>query len=317
MSLTIRAAALLAAALVLGLPGVARAAAPTSPIKPLSSVAPVRAGFLDVRCAPETPDGTCPAADEHWHSGADVVVNRDACSVQAPVGGCRRVYAMRSGTVFVRYGRAATYCGAVRAGLVGYGHVMPRVHVGQRLRAGQFLGWSCRAQEHVHISNFAQAPCHTGGLGNPAWPQCLDEDPLRLGGGTLYDPADTLGPTIQPVLEDGYVDADIDDARDPGWLIGPYAHLYNALPPARVDVNGVTLIDAAWKADGHGMVPVTTVYAPEASRNAKAGICALLPSTDACAGSYTFRLAPANPGVPVVVQAWDSAGNETTITVTP
>jgi hypothetical protein len=273
----------------------------TWPITRTGLQQPIRAGFLDLRAT---------ATGLVWHSGVDIVVQSDQCYPTAPAGGCRKVYAVTKGHVWKRYGKSDGFCGMLRIGHFGYGHIMSRVRHGAAIRVGQFIGWSCRAEWHVHVSEFAVEPCKTGALDDQSWPVCDRIDPLRRGA-ALSDPGDVTGPTITPIFEDGYLDANIEDARAPGWLVGAYARLYNDLPPARVDVNGVTLVSTSM----NPMPPVAAVMAPEAYRNVAAPLCGADAAEASCAGESIFRLGQFASGDSVTVDAWDSAGNRTTTVV--
>lgn len=276
----------------------AHAARIVSPLNPITTPPPVRAGFLDTRPG--------------WHSGADVVVNETKCSSRAPARGCRRVYAMTTGRAWWT-ARGPGGCGLVRVGSYGYGHVRVTVRRGQRVTAGQQIGWSCRGVWHVHVGEFRSHPCYTPGQGDPSWPACGRYDPLRAGD-VFADPTDHTGPVVKSwAIVDGYLDARIEDARDPGFLIGSLARLYNDLAPSRVDVNGHTLIDASvWPM----MAPPSRVYAPEAYRNIPAPVCGASPGRASCAGQYVFRLGTFAPGDVVTVDAWDPAGNRSTTPIT-
>jgi hypothetical protein len=265
----------------------APAAAASWPLAPIDQQHPIRAGFLDVREL----NGVF-----GFHKGADVVVDETVCSPIAPPNGCRYVFAMTGHHVWARTG-SSSRCGLVRVGRYGYGHVIPRVRRGQRIRPGQFIGWTCRGLWHVHISESLSVPC---GRDRPQG-LCHFLDPLRAGA-RLANPDDTTGPVFKSVaFVNGYVDARIED---PGWTGN---RLYNDLPPARIDVNGRTLIDdVLWP-----LPAVAAVYAPEAYRNMRANLCGAArdPALLTCEGQYIFRLGAFASGEVVSVTAWDSAGN--------
>ena len=114
------------------------------PVRPLDRQHPIRGAFLDPR-----PD---PAVGAVYHTGVDIAVRDDRPERGAPEGRTHRVYAIEGGTV--EEATAPGYCGNVRVGHFGYGHVDAVVKVGQRVRAGQHIGWTCRDWWHLHLTEW-------------------------------------------------------------------------------------------------------------------------------------------------------------------
>jgi hypothetical protein len=287
------------------------AAAPAQaywPLVPIRRVHPVRAGFLDYRDDVSTGDVMV------WHKGIDIPFDATRCNPHAPPGGCLKVFAIRSGPVWAVHPERMRRCGDVRIGNYGYGHVLsPQVRVGQRVKAGQFIAWTCASAWHIHISDFAAYPCGpVAGNRSEHAPACTYLDPQRRGA-PLSDPADhtpprLLGWTFDPST--GYLDARIEDVRSPGWMTGPWSRMYNNLPPAQVAVNGVTLVKALWEPGVYEPPPPSLIYTPGTPRNVTASQCGNTPALTSCAGPYWFRLGRFQPGQVVTVDAWDSRGNE-------
>ena len=66
------------------------------------------------------------------------------------MGRTHRVYAIEGGVV--EQATPPGVCGNVRVGHFGYGHVDARVEVGERVRAGQLIGWTCQGWWHLHVT---------------------------------------------------------------------------------------------------------------------------------------------------------------------
>ena len=114
------------------------------PVSPQHQQHPVRGTFLDPR-----PD---PQLGAIYHTGVDVAVRDDRPAAGAPAGRTHRVFAIEGGVV-----AEATQPGVrgnIRIGHFGYGHVDARVKKGDRVRAGQFIGWTTKGSWHVHLTEF-------------------------------------------------------------------------------------------------------------------------------------------------------------------
>jgi hypothetical protein len=273
-------AALAIAAAAFG--GLAAAPAPAAwPVSPIGQQQPVRGGFLDPRWA---------GAKRGWsfHAAIDVAVREDV-PTGAPEGFVRKVYAIAEGTVRRTTVTPTHRCGSVRIGRVQYGHVdLLQVRVGDRVRVGRWIGWSCRGQWHVHIAEFDRQ----GRKLNPFRP-----------GGVLEPHDDAAAPVIREVkVVDGELRAQIEDPQSfTGWF-ELFPRLYDDLPPYRIDLDGVTLR----KFFRVPTAPFEQVYAPETFRNLTAAQC--LATDVSCAGEHWFRLGKATPGKHLL-EAWDASGN--------
>ena len=138
---------------------------------------PVRGTFLDPR-----PDPTFGAI---YHTGVDVAVRDDRPEQGAPAGRTHRVFAIEGGVVDAA--SAPGVRGSVRIGHFGYGHVDARVNRGDRVRAGQFIGWTTKGSWHVHLTS-SSSPLTVDGAANPLRPA-----------GKLKPYADTAPPVIHDV----------------------------------------------------------------------------------------------------------------------
>jgi hypothetical protein len=148
------------------------------PVQPQNQQHPVRATFLDPR-----PD---PDFGAIYHTGVDVAVRDDRPEAGAPPGRTHRVFAIEGGVVEEATARGVR--GNVRIGHFGYGHIDARVSRGDRVRAGQMIGWTTRGSWHVHLTEF-----HFPGDGRR-----LLLNPLRPGG-KLKPFVDTAPPAIHEV----------------------------------------------------------------------------------------------------------------------
>jgi hypothetical protein len=114
------------------------------PVAPQHQQHPVRGTFLDPR-----PD---PALGAIYHTGVDVAVRDDRPEAGHPPERTHRVFAIEGGIVEEATPRGVR--GNVRIGHFGYGHIDARVSRGERVRAGQFIGWTTRGSWHVHLTEF-------------------------------------------------------------------------------------------------------------------------------------------------------------------
>ena len=131
------------------------------PVKPLHRQHPIRGSFLDPRPDPEL--------GAIYHDGIDVAVRDDRPEQDAPAGRTHRVFAIEGGPVFLATPRGAR--GFARVGHFGYGHIDPIVQTGETVAPGQHIGWTCKGDWHVHLSEFVFTS------GRP-----LVVNPLRPGG---------------------------------------------------------------------------------------------------------------------------------------
>ena len=135
------------------------------PINPMHSQHPVRGSFLDPRGKDDT-------GLSGYHFGIDVSVDDAHPESGAPPLLSHRVYAVESGRVGVSANNVARPCldRRIEIGHFAYWHVSPSVRGGQRVRAGQQIGWSCLGVWHVHLSEW-QIYRSTPRLGEPAPPR--------------------------------------------------------------------------------------------------------------------------------------------------
>ena len=121
-----------------------------------------------------------------YHTGVDVAVRDDKPESGAPAGRTHRVFAIEGGVV--EEATAKGVRGNVRIGHFGYGHVDARVKKGDRVKAGQFIGWTTKGSWHVHLTEFFF----------PGDGRRLLINPLRPGG-KLRPYVDTAPPIIHDV----------------------------------------------------------------------------------------------------------------------
>ena len=136
------------------------------PVGPRSVQHPVRGSFLD-------PRGTDDNGLSGYHFGIDINVDDAHPDAGAPPRLSHRVYALESGVVSAPANVGARRCVNRRldAGHFSYWHVSPIVRPGQRIRAGQQIGWTCLGVWHVHLSEWQMFrgkriwvnPLHRGG----------------------------------------------------------------------------------------------------------------------------------------------------------
>ena len=269
------------------------------PLHPIQGPHPVRAGILDLRGAEECGQIGVPLAAEarecHWHGGLDIVTDERTCNPQAPRGRCRRVYAVDAGRIWDR-GRGA--CSHVRIGRFGYGHVDGLRKIGRWIREGQPIGWTCKGNYHVHLTEFAQVRKPAGVRLNPLRP-----------GGPLdnFNDADTEAPLL---LDFRYVAGElwgrIEDPV-PAYRLDGLERFADHLHPYSVSVDGAVVLHAR-RVPPNGLWP-WDVYAPANYRNATARACAAAEEDTSCSGERWWRLGYHDPGATVTVRAVDAAGN--------
>ena len=307
------------------------------PVRPHNRQHPIRGSFLDPRPDPER--------GAIYHDGIDVAVRDDRPERGAPTGRTHRVYAIEGGPVFLATPSGVR--GFVHVGHFGYGHVDAAVLTGEIVTPGQHIGWTCKNDWHVHLSEFV----FTSGGGR------LMVNPLRPGG-KLHPFVDAAAPEIREIRF--YTPA------APAWGRRPNTSVAR-LPPAGERLNRdrlVGLVDVRvrvsdpqtfigwfqelpWLASPHHpfrlavrivAVPSGRVvrrrevfraeqllglsagrhFAPGTEQNLPANGCMRLHSSVRCDGRYWFRLFPLRywdtASLPdgryrLEVRAWDVAGN--------
>lgn len=305
------------------------------PVRPQSRQHPVRASFLDPR-----PD---PVLGAVYHTGVDIAVRDDRPEAGAPPGRTHRVLAIEGG--IVDEASAPGFCGHVRVGHFGYGHVDARVAVGDAVRAGDLLGWTCHGWWHVHLTEF-----HFPGDGSRVL-----LNPLRPGG-KLKPFVDTAAPVIHEVrfhraaepawgrrvtnvaqlphaglrLDKSRLSGVVDvraRVNDPQSFLGWFREVEALKAPHHPYRLGVIVVARASErvvlrrtvfiASGEPPLRAGQHYAPGTKQNLTAKGC-LRRQPMGCAGTYWFRLFQRpywdttrlpNGRYLLVVRAWDAAGN--------
>lgn len=305
------------------------------PVRPHDRQHPIRGSFLDPRPDPEL--------GAIYHDGVDIAVRDDRPESGAPANRTHRVYAIEGGPVSLATPRGAR--GFVRIGHFGYGHIDPVVQAGELVAPGQHIGWTCKDDWHVHLTEFLLT------TGAP-----LRVNPLRPGGKirpyvdtaapairelrfyTLASPAWTRRPTTSvarfPQAGTRLARDDLGDrvdvrvrVSDPQSFIGWFEELpWMAAPhhPFRLAVSVVDLETGrtvrrreAFRAEQVLDQPASRHFAPGTEQNLPASGCMRRHAELRCDGVYWFRLFPLGwdtTQLPdgryrVNVRAWDVAGN--------
>ncbi len=311
------------------------------PVKPRNQQHPIRGSFLDPRADRER--------GAIYHQGVDVAVRDDRPEQGAPPGRTHRVYAIESGPVFSATPSGAR--GTARIGHFVYGHIDPVVNTGELIVAGQHIGWTCKGDWHVHLTE------HVLTSGPP-----LIVNPLRPGG-KLHPYVDTArpvirevrfhrpaspswsrrpttsvaklpqaGPELDPANLSGRVDVRV-RTDDPQSFVGWFRDLpFLAAPhhPFRIAVTIRDLVTGrvvrrreVFRAEQLLDQPASEHYAPGTEQNLPAGGCVRRHAELSCDGIYWFRMFPkywdttrlADGRYSVRVRVWDVAGNLAASTV--
>lgn len=305
------------------------------PVRPHHRQHPIRGSFLDPRPDPEL--------GAVYHDGVDVAVRDDRPERGAPANRTHRVYAIEGGPVSSATPRGSR--GTVRIGHFGYGHIDPVVQAGDIVAPGQHIGWTCKDDWHLHLTEFLLTS------GAP-----LRVNPLRSGG-KVRPYVDTARPVIREIRFytlasppwtrrpqtsvarfpaagtrlarhdlSGRVDVRV-RASDPQSFIGWFQELpwlAAAHHPFRL---AVMVVDSAtgrtvrrresYRAEQVPDQPASRHYAPGTDQNLPAGGCMRRHAEIPCDGVYWFRLFPlgwdtarlADGRYEVRVRAWDVEGN--------
>jgi len=311
------------------------------PVAPVHTQHPVRGSFLDPRGVDDT--GT-----SGYHFGIDVSVDDRHPDPGAPKGMSHAVYAVESGTVDRPNRDLARSCVSRRleVGHFDYWHVSPTVSQGQRVRAGQQIGWSCLGVWHVHVSEWQSYrnvriwvnPLHKGGrlapyvdTAAPVVSTFAFHTPPR----TQWSPAKTLAqPDTSRVLEPTALHGLVElraKVADPQSLLGFLADnpaWPTEFTPYRLTVavtslaSGKTIMRrTSFQADQLPQTPYVIHYAPGTIEDENMKECVGPPQHAHCTGTYWFRpfsqftheywntrMVP-NGSYSVVVSAFDLAGN--------
>ena len=304
------------------------------PVAPQHDQHPIRGSFLDPRPDPE--EGAI------YHPGVDVAVRDDRPEAGAPRGRTHRVFSIEGGVV--EETTPPGECGHVRIGHFGYGHVDARVRAGDRVGAGQMIGWTCHGWWHVHLSEFffpgdgrriAVNPLRPRGKVKPY----VDTAPPVVHDVRFYTPAEPVwGRRVTHVAQLPQAGRRLDKAQlagivdvrarvsDPqsflGWfrdvpLLAAPHHPYRLglllVEPAR---GRIVLRRTVFISIREPSIPAGQHYAPGTKQNHPAS--GALSRRVSGAGVYWFRLFQRpywdttqlpNGRYLLVVRAWDAAGN--------
>ena len=305
------------------------------PVLPHDEQHPIRGSFLDPRPDPEL--------GAIYHDGVDVAVRDDRPEPGAPAGRTHRVFAIEGGPVFLATPRGAR--GLAHVGHFGYGHIDPVVQLGETVVPGQHIGWTCKGDWHVHLSEYVLAgdtrlavnPLRPGGKLRPF----VDSAPPQIRELRFYSPAHSTwtrrpettvarlpsaGRRLRRDRLAGRVDVRV-RVSDPQSFLGWFRELpWLAVPhhPFRLDVRVVDLRTGrvvrrreAFRAEQVLDLPADRHFAPGTEQNLPAAGCMRRHSTLRCDGVYWFRLFPeywdttrlADGRYAVRVRAWDTVGN--------
>jgi hypothetical protein len=306
------------------------------PVRPSNRQHPVRGSFLDPRPDPEL--------GAIYHTGVDIAVRDDRPEPGAPSERTHRVYAIEGGVV--EHATPAGVCGNVRIGHFGYGHVDSRVTVGERVRAGQPIGWTCRGWWHLHLTEWLDAADRRRLLLNPLRPAgklkpYVDRAAPVIHELRFYSPVEPkwqrragnaarlpqAGRRLDRTRLSGVVDVRA-HVSDPQSFIGWFRDVPRLAAPHHPYRLGLLLVE---RATGRVVLRRTVFlsltvpsfaagqhYAPGTEQNLSAKAC--LAGRGRCDGVYWFRLFQrpywntrrlANGRYLLVVRAWDAAGNRT------
>ncbi len=287
------------------------------------------------------------ADDKHgaiYHQGIDIGVRDDRPERGAPKGRTHRVYAIEGGVV--REATDAGVRGHVRLGHFGYGHVDATVRAGQRVLAGQMIGWTWLTTWHVHLTEFLFLPDGRQLIINPLRPggkvrPYVDKLPPAIHEVRFFTPARAAwgrrrtnvavlkpaGRRLNRMQLKGVVDVRVRAAdrqsfqgwfRDMPFLAAPH-HLYRlAVVLVHIPTHRVLLRKPVFWCDQMLGIPTGSHYAPGTKQNFTAQGCVLAQPTADCRGSFWFRLFPrtgwntrqyANGRYLLRIRAWDTRGN--------
>jgi hypothetical protein len=305
------------------------------PVKPQNRQHPIRGSFLDPRPHPDL--------GAIYHEGIDVAVRDDRPEAGAPPSRTHRVFAIEGGPVHVATPGGAR--GFAHVGHFGYGHIEPVVLTGETVTPGQHIGWTCKGDWHVHLSEFVFT---TGGR--------ISVNPLRPGG-KVGPYVDTAAPDIREVrfftvatpawgrrpttsaarlpaagqrLPKGGLRGRVDvrvRVSDPQSFVGWFRDLPHLAAPHHPFGLAVAVVDLgsgrivrrreAYRAEQLLDQPAGRHFAPGTEQNLPAKGCLRRHAELSCDGIYWFRLFPQgwdttrmpDGAYEVRVRAWDVAGN--------
>ena len=310
------------------------------PVRPVHKQHPIRGSFLD----PRGPDNDGLGG---YHFGVDINVDDRHPDAGAPAGLSHRVYALESGVVSEPVNDPKRSCGNRRLdiGHFAYWHTSPTVHVLQRVRVGQQIGWTCSGEWHVHVSEWQifrgvrvwVNPLHHGGKLVPfvdslaplvsdlsfhtrptaPWAPTVDlaqpDTSLRLPATRLRGAVEVRARIEDPQSFLGFL------RRKPSWAA--FHHPYLVSIEIRTATGRIVLRRISFRSDQLPQTPYLVHYAPGTSQNASIAECVGPPSATDCGGRFWFRplsrfrqefwdtRSGPNGKYTVIVRAADLAGN--------
>jgi hypothetical protein len=151
------------------------------PLAPVDQQHPIRGSFLDPRK---------PSEQGNYHIGIDISTRDDQPEAKAPLGRSHRVYAVEGGVAQIP---DETGIGCVNR-VVTIGHFqywhtdsVGTIKDGDKIVAGQQIGWTCKSLWHVHLSELQTVDGQT-----------VYVNPIHAGG-KLEPYTDTLPPVIHAI----------------------------------------------------------------------------------------------------------------------
>jgi hypothetical protein len=279
------------------------------PVAPTHLQHPVRGSFLDPRGLDDT-------GLSGYHFGIDISIDDRHPEPGAPRSLSHRIYAVESGVVDQPSHNLAHPClyRRMEIGHFDYWHVSPIVRQGERVTAGEQIGWSCLGVWHVHLSEWQRYrgsrvwvnPLHKRGRLVPytdaARPivkaLAFHTPPLHPWAPTTSLVQGDTSRRLDPASLHGVVElrANIADpqsflgflARNPAWP--------TAFTPYRVAVairslqTGATVMKrVSFQADQMPQTPYIVHYAPGTIEDDNMQECVGPPARPHCAGTYWFR----------------------------
>jgi hypothetical protein len=305
------------------------------PVRPHDRQHPIRGSFLDPR-----PD---PDLGAIYHDGIDIAVRDDRPASGHPPNRTHRVYAIEGGPV--RFATPRGRRGFAHVGHFNYGHIDPVVFTGEIVAPGQHIGWTCKDDWHVHLSELILTtgapirinPLRPGGkiapfvdaappvirevrfytVARPGWVRRPQTSVARLPPAGQRIPRDRLF---------GRVDVRV-RTHDPQSFIGWFADLPHLAAPHHPFRLAVAIFDTgsgrlvrrreAFRAEQVLDQPAGLHFAPGTEQNLPAIGCMRRHADLRCDGSYWFRAFPdgwdtrrhPDGRYRLRVRVWDVAGN--------
>jgi hypothetical protein len=275
------------------------------PVAPLHGPHTIRGGFLD------------PRGLSGYHFGIDIDVDDNHPVPGAPAIGSQPFYAVEGGSVRVLHIPKAgpLDCNGQRLEIAhfSYWHVVSTVALHQHVSAGQQIGWTCRGEGHLHLSEWTRwngrqvwvNPLHAGGKlapqGKNLPPQLLDVWLVRPSSArwcppvSLTDPDGTTRLDSRSLLR-GLVEvraaAESPQAATGFVRLEPYQQVPISLYGLGLTIQSlssgrVVLAHVTFRADRLPAAPLQVHYAPGTRENLASLPCDQV--REACGGVYVYR----------------------------